>query len=69
MSRDASILGVLLFNVSRQEMAEIHVALSVGLEDGKLKPVVRKEIPLANAPGAHREVMEPGAYGKIVLIP
>lgn len=69
MSRDASILGLFLFNVSRQEMAEIHAALGVGLEDGTLKPIVGKEVPLANAPRAHREVMEPGAYGKIVLIP
>jgi NADPH2:quinone reductase len=50
-------------------MAEIHAALGVGLEDGTLKPIVGKEVPLANASRAHREVMEPGAYGKIVLIP
>ena len=47
MSRDASVLGLFLFNVSRQEMAEIHAALGVGLEDGTLKPIVGKEVPLA----------------------
>jgi hypothetical protein len=26
-------------------------------------------MPLADAPLAHRAVMEPGAYGKIVLVP
>jgi len=26
-------------------------------------------MPLADAPRAHRAVMEPGAYGKIILIP
>jgi hypothetical protein len=26
-------------------------------------------MPLADAPRAHKEVMQPGAYGKIVLSP
>jgi NADPH:quinone reductase len=33
------------------------------------KPQVGKEMPLADAPRAHEEVLKPGAYGKIVLIP
>ncbi len=69
MTRDASILGMLLFNITPQQAFTIHSALYTGLEDGTLSPVVGKEIPLADAPRAHREVMEPGAYGKIVLIP
>jgi NADPH2:quinone reductase len=69
MTRDASILGMLLFNITRQEAAGIHAALGAGLENGTLHPVVGKKIPLADAPRAHREIMEPGAYGKMVLIP
>jgi NADPH2:quinone reductase len=69
MIRDASILGMLLFNITPQLAFTIHSALYAGLEDGVLRPVVGKEVPLAEAPRAHREVMEPGAYGKIVLIP
>lgn len=69
MMRDASILGMLLFNITPQQMSSIHAALYAGLENGTLRPVVGKEIPLAEAPRAHREIMEPGAYGKIVLIP
>ena len=69
MVRDASILGMLLFNSTPQETAPIHLALFAGLENGTIRPVVRKEIPLAEAPRAHREIMEPGAYGKIILIP
>jgi NADPH2:quinone reductase len=69
MSRDISIIGMLLFNLSQQEENEIHNALAVGFENGTLRPIVGKEIPLADAPRAHHEVMEPGAYGKIVLIP
>ena len=69
MTRDASILAMLLFNISQTQASSIHAALVAGLENGTLRPVVGKEIPLAEAPRAHREIMEPGTYGKIVLIP
>ena len=69
MSRDGAILGMLLYNVSKQEMQAIHAALAVGFGNGTLHPVVGKQIPLAESTRAHREVMEPGAYGKIILIP
>ncbi len=69
MTRDAAILGMLLFNITMQEAAIIHSALGAGLENGTLRPIVGKELPLTDAPRAHREIMEPGAYGKIVLIP
>lgn len=69
MVRDASIMGMLLFNITPQVAASVHTALRAGLENGTLRPVIGKEMPLAEAPRAHREIMQPGAYGKIVLIP
>ncbi len=69
MQRDASILGFTLMNATKEELASIHAALVAGLESGTLDPVVGREIPLAEAPRAHQAVLEPGAYGKIVLIP
>ncbi len=69
MSRDAIILGVVLYNASEQEMAGIHAALAAGLEQGTLRPVVGRELPLAEAARGHAAVMEPGAFGKIVLVP
>jgi NADPH2:quinone reductase len=68
MSRDADIRGMVLPNTPPAEMASIHAALGAGLENGTLRPVVGQELPLAEAPQAHRVVMEPGAFGKIVLI-
>ncbi|MGA8983994.1 MAG: zinc-binding dehydrogenase [Candidatus Acidiferrales bacterium] len=50
------------------EEPDIHAALSAGLENGTLRPVVAKELPLAEAARAHKEIVEPGAAGKIVLI-
>jgi NADPH2:quinone reductase len=69
MGRDAAILGMTLFNVTDTELVEIHAALIAGLTNGTLNPVVGREIPLAEAARGHETVMEPGALGKIVLIP
>jgi NADPH:quinone reductase len=69
MSRDAAILGMTLFNVTPAELASIHAAIVAGLENGTLKPLIGKELPLTDAPHAHQAVMEPGALGKIVLVP
>jgi NADPH2:quinone reductase len=69
MGRDAAILGMTLFNAAETDLVEIHAALSAGLENGTLNPVVGRELPLADAARAHEAVMEPGALGKIVLIP
>ena len=69
MTRDASVHGMTLFNVEPAEFRAIHAALFAGLEAGNLRPVIGQELPLAEAARAHREVLEPGARGKIVLIP
>jgi NADPH2:quinone reductase len=69
MTRDATILGMSLFNASPQELASIHAGLIAGLETGTLRPVVGRELPIASAARAHEEVLKPGAHGKIVLIP
>ena len=69
MSRDATILGMTLFNATLADLREIHAALVAGLADGTLRPVIGREMPLAEAAGAHEAVLQPGAYGKIVLTP
>jgi NADPH2:quinone reductase len=69
MGRDAAILGMTLFNVTPAELESIHAAIVAGLTNGSLKPVVGRELPLADAAAAHQAVMEPGALGKIVLVP
>jgi NADPH2:quinone reductase len=69
MGREAAIFAMLLWNIPDEAAASTHAALIAGLENGTLRPVVGAELPLADAPQAHRRVMEPGAYGKIVLLP
>jgi NADPH:quinone reductase len=69
MGRDGSILAMSLWNASSRELISIHAALVAGLENRSLRPIVGREFHLAEAKRAHVAVMEPGAYGKIVLIP
>lgn len=67
MSRDADVLGMMLFNAPETELEMVHAALVAGLERGFLQPVVGRKLLLANAAEAHRLILEPGALGKIVL--
>jgi len=69
MQRDADVRGMMLPNAPPADLASIHAALVAGLENGTLRPVIGKEFPLAEAAHAHRAVMEPGAFGKIILLP
>jgi len=69
MGRNADIRGMTLFLATGPELAATHAALGAGLENGSLRPIIGREIPLAEAARAHEEVMKAGAYGKIVLIP
>jgi NADPH:quinone reductase len=68
MARRASIRAFTLWGITPAEEADIHAGLVAGLENGTLRPVVGKELPLAEATRAHQEILEPGAVGKIVLI-
>jgi NADPH:quinone reductase len=69
MARDADIRGMILFNTSAAEMAEIHAAIGAGLRDATLRPIVGRQFALADARLAHEAVLSPGAHGKIVLVP
>jgi NADPH:quinone reductase len=69
MARDGAILGMLVTNASEGESRSIHAALVAGLDSGTLRPVVGQEFPLREAARAHRRVLEPGALGKIILLP
>ncbi|MCL4504091.1 MAG: NADPH:quinone reductase [Deltaproteobacteria bacterium] len=69
MAKEGAILGLNVWAVTEKEFKAIHAALGAGLANGTLKPVVGRELPLAEAAKAHRDIMEKKAYGKIVLIP
>ena len=69
MSKDAIVTGFTNWNATPKELVTAHAAVIAGMHRCGFRPEVGKEMPLAQAPKAHEEVMKPGAYGKIVLIP
>lgn len=69
MTKDATIYGMSLFNSLQSDRDEIHAAIFNGLTHGAIRPVIRKTLPLADAPISHHEVIESKALGKIVLVP
>jgi NADPH:quinone reductase len=69
MGKELSILGMALWNVPADEILRIHEDLVSALANGTLRPIVGREFPLEEAPAAHAAVLQPGAMGKVVLIP
>ncbi len=69
MMKELDVRGLALFNGTRAQMEDIVTDLLAGLADGGLRPVVGREMPLADAAKSHEAVLEPGAFGKIVLVP
>lgn len=67
MGKNASIMGMSLFNTTSNQLQSIHASLYAGLENGTLQPVISEELSLAEAAAAHDKVMQPGARGKIIL--
>lgn len=69
IGREAAILGMSVFSATERETTSIHAAIGAGLENGTLRPVIGQQVPLAEAPRAHRTVIESNALGKIILLP
>ena len=67
MLRDAEVRGVMLANTPDSELAECHAAISRGLADRGLSPIIGQAFPLADAEQAHHSVLAEGHRGKIVL--
>jgi NADPH:quinone reductase len=67
MSRRGYARGFTLWALPAAEMADVHASLGAGMENGTLRPIINKEIALAEARRAHEEIVKPGALGKIVL--
>ena len=68
MSRESTIVGVMLGHASEKDLAEAHAAIQAGANTGWLRPIVGKEFPLEKASEAHRDIVSgSGALGKMVL--
>ena len=69
MNAEGAVLGMRLPNATPEELAAADAAVAAGMRDGWLRPVVGRELPLAEAPRAHRLLTERPALGKLVLVP
>ena len=69
MMKELDIRGIALWNATHAQMKPIMQDILAGVSEGTLRPIIGREMPLSEASAAHIAVLEPGAYGKIVLIP
>jgi NADPH2:quinone reductase len=69
MMKELDIRGIALWNAPREQVPPMMKDILAGIAEGALRPVVGREVPLADAAAAHIAVLEPGAHGKIVLVP
>jgi NADPH:quinone reductase len=69
MARASSVRGFVLWGINEADEADVHAGLYAGLENGTIRPVVGKELPLSEAVRAQKEIMESGALGKTILVP
>jgi NADPH:quinone reductase len=69
MNAEGSVLGMRTPNARPDEVSAARAAVDAGLRSGALRPVVGRELPLAEAPRAHQLIMERPALGKLVLVP
>ena len=69
MMKELDIRGLALWNARPEQVKPMMNDILAGVADGSVRPVIGREMPLAEAAAAHVAVLEPGAYGKFVLIP
>lgn len=68
MGKNASIMGMSLFNTPPKVLKQMHAVIHAGLKDGRFDPLIHSRLDLGHAPKSHELVMQSGIYGKIVLI-
>ncbi len=69
MMKELDIRGIALWNATSAQIKPMIQDILAGAVEGSLRPIIGREMPLADAAAAHVDVLKPGAYGKIVLVP
>ncbi len=68
MAKEVSVTGLNYWSGGEIGVMHAVAAITAGLKDGSLNPVVGHEYPLADASKAHEQVLSSGAIGKVVLL-
>ncbi len=69
MMKELDIRGMMLWNATEAQIGEMMRDVLDAAAQGQVRPVVGRQMPLAEAAAAHVAVLESGNAGKIVLIP
>jgi NADPH:quinone reductase len=69
MMKELDVRGIALWNATPEQVKPMMKDILAGVAAGDLRPVVGREMPIAEAAAAHVDILKPGAYGKIVLVP
>ena len=69
MMKELDIRGMALWNATPAQVRPAMKDILDGVAAGALRPFIGRDMPLAQAAAAHSAVLQPGAYGKIVLVP
>ena len=69
MMKELEIRGIQLWNATPAQVKPMMQDIMAGVTEGALRPIIGREMPLADAAAAHVAVLAPGAHGKIVLVP
>jgi NADPH2:quinone reductase len=69
MNAEGAVLGMRMPNARPDEVEAARAGVDAGLRSGALRPVVGRELPLAEAARAHRLLTERPALGRLVLVP
>ena len=69
MVREATVSGILILNLNREERRKIDQTVCEALHLKKINPVIGKIFPLSQAAEAHEAILTRGAAGKIILVP
>ena len=69
MMKELDIRGIALWNATQEQVKPMMQDILAGVAEGAIRPIIGREMPLADAAAAHVAVLQPGSYGKIVLVP
>jgi NADPH2:quinone reductase len=69
MAKSGAIFGIMKNLATESETREFKAGVQAGLMNKTLNPVVGRELPLADARIAFEDIMKPGSFGKIILLP
>jgi len=58
LGKEIRVIGILVLDITDEELREAGTAVVKGLENGTLDPIIDKEYSMEQAPASHKDIME-----------